>query len=272
MNKRIDLSNLGGFPMTQFTLSEMQDSYRGALGAIATLAGSKVILQGVEIVGGNVTAGWISYNGELIPFMAGAYNDKVVITEAAVSRVFEDTAVYDAYFTKTATCAAVGDFDFGDLVTLLSFQNIWLPGDLKQKYVDNDYIAANFDVDGYGLLKEKGWRILSKAVPDAAGKVFVNRDPDDEDFDTVGQIRGEKEHTLTQNEQGSLNVKGKIDDVTGGAGVVMATVTINGITIPRDGGSNQSTDGSTANIKLLADAVAHNNLQPSFVVLTLIKL
>ena len=124
MNKRIDLSNLGGFPLTQFTLAEMQESYRGALGAIARLVGDKTILYGVEVVGVNVTNGWIAYNGELIPFIGGTANDKVAITEAAIARTFEDTNIHDAYFTKTATCAALGDFDFADLVAASTIGNL----------------------------------------------------------------------------------------------------------------------------------------------------
>ena len=61
MNKQIDLLNLGGFPFEQNTLKFLQESYTGALGALAKLCGDKTILHGVEVNGSNVTAGWISY-------------------------------------------------------------------------------------------------------------------------------------------------------------------------------------------------------------------
>ena len=123
MNKRIDLTNLGGFPMTQFTLSEMQDSYRNALSALSKFIGDKTILYGVEIVGVNVTSGWISVNGELMPFVGGPLNTQVYITDLpGVDRTFEDTTVYPVYFTKTATCALLGSFDFADLKTLDTYK------------------------------------------------------------------------------------------------------------------------------------------------------
>lgn len=73
----------------------------------------------------------------------------------------------------------------------------WFTGDLKQKYVDNAYISANFDVDGYGLNNDLGWRIFSKQVPSAAGKVFVNQDTTDAEYVVVGNT-GVKKHTLTE--------------------------------------------------------------------------
>lgn len=257
MNKRIDLTNLGGLPMTQFTLSEMQDSYRPALAAMANLVGDKTILYGVESDGVNVTSGWIAVAGELIPFVGGPLNAKVVITEAAVSRTFEDTTVRDVYFTKTATCALLGDFNFSELVTLLPFANVWLPGDLKQKYVDNAYIAANFDAGGYGLNKEKGWRILSSAVPAAAGKVLVNRDAVDIDFDTSGKNGGAKTHTLSVPEMPSHS-HGVLTKLT----LALQTGSTTNCWAGTAAGTTDAAGGGGA----------HNNLQPYFVVLTLIKL
>ena len=280
MNKRIDLSNLGGFPMTQFTLSEMQDSYRGALAAMAKLVGSKTILYGVEVAGGTVSDGWIAYNGELIPFIGGSVNTKVVITETPVSRTFEDTAVYDVYFTKTATCASLGDFNFSELVTLLPFSNVWLPGDLKQKYVDNAYIAANYDVDGYGLNQEKGWRILSSAVPAAAGKVLVNRDAGDADFDVCGDTGGAKTYTIARNELPAVNILNIANQTTvasGGFGMLKKSVSGANVTPSSTDATGSGSEIDIVNIAPFPNLgtgtpVANNNLQPYFVVLTLIKL
>ena len=56
---RIDYSNLGGFPLEQDTLSFMQNSYSDAFSAMAKLCGDKVILTGVVVEAGNVSAGWV---------------------------------------------------------------------------------------------------------------------------------------------------------------------------------------------------------------------
>lgn len=272
MNKQIDFSNIGGFPLTEDTLDYLQGSYTGALGAVAKLAGDKVIITGVEVTGATVSNGWISYQGKLIKFVGGALAAKVFIQNIGTVATFEDGIDKTVYYEETASCGALGAFDFSDLIRLSSLQNIWLPGDLKQKYVTNAYIAANFDVDGFGLNAEKGWRILSSVVPASAGKVLVNRDVNDVAFDVCGDVGGVKEVILQGTQTGSLKIKAKINDADGGAESEYQSISINGQLIPRDGGTNASAYGSEITVRLNDDAVAHNNLQPYFVVLTVIKL
>lgn len=256
---RIDFSNLGGMPVTQYSLLFMQTACRDAFSGIARLAGNKSIIAGVEVTSGNVSNGWISYNNELIPFIGGALGNDVVITETPEPRTYQDGTEHPVYFKKVARCGAVGDFPFSDLVRLQSLQNIWLPGDIKEKYVDNAYIAANFDADGYGINKEKGWRILSKAYPPAAGKVSVNLDPTDPDFNECGKTGGAKTHTLTIGEMPAhthtVNGDGENDTRRSGS---------NSQQIHRQFGTKQS--GSAGSNQ------PHNNLQPYFVTLKLIKL
>lgn len=259
---RIDFSNLGGLPVTQNTLDFLQHSYMAALSGVAKLCGNKTILAGVESSGGNVSAGWISYNNELIPFIGGPLGAQVVITETPQVLTFQDGNEHDVYFTRTATCGAVGDFPFSDLVPLLSLQNIWRPGDIKERYCDGAYIAANFDTDGYGLNAEKGWRIFSKVVPASAGKVFVNQDTDDADFYAVGNTGGEKKHQLTISEmpkhKASIPLQKRSASGSDGTdSVLSSTPTGKPVTF-------QSSE--------MGGDVAHNNLQPYFVILKLIKL
>ena len=273
MNKRIDLSNLGGFPLEQDTLDFMQSSYRTAFAAIAKLCGSKTILYGVEVIAGNVTDGWISYLGELIPFVGGVLGTDVVITETpnVVQTTFEDGAVRDVFFTKSATCGVSGTFPFVDLVPLLSLQNTWLPGDLKQKHVDNAYIAANFDVSGYGLYAERGWRILSFAYPNTAGRVLVNLNSADTDFDAVGKLFGEKTHVLDISEMPAhghaLNTTNSGPASTGLADPARGNILGNVNTQGQEAGP-----ANNKSIMRTGGGGAHNNVQPSYVVLTLIKL
>jgi hypothetical protein len=120
MNKRIDLTFNGGFPATQYTLSFMQESYRNCFRALAGLLGDKVIVSGCDVVGGQVTNGWISIGGELIEFIGGVLpgDPKVVISETPVSRVFDDGTTHDVYFVKSATIGTPGSFPFSDLKRL----------------------------------------------------------------------------------------------------------------------------------------------------------
>lgn len=114
MNK-IDFTNLGGFPLEQDTLKFSQDGNADLFSALANFFGDKAIISGVQVIGGNVTDGWIIYNGEIIKFIGGAVGPDVVIIEQSSDAVFEDQTVHGVYKTRFATIGAPGTFPFADL-------------------------------------------------------------------------------------------------------------------------------------------------------------
>lgn len=120
MNKRLDLTKNGGFPATQHTLAFMQDSYRLAFMALASMIGDKIIVMGCDVVGGTVTDGWISVGGELMPFKGGLLQaeSKVIITEATAERIFDDGVQNTVYFEKIARLGSPGAFAFTDLIRI----------------------------------------------------------------------------------------------------------------------------------------------------------
>lgn len=161
MNKRIDYTQLGGFPLTQDVLDFMQSSYREALKGIAVLCGNKTILSGVEVTGPTVSNGWISYNGELIPFVGGTLATGVVIEETSQTLLFEDGVNRPVLYTKVAYCGSPQTFPFADLVRLQPIKEMWLPKDVKQVDCDNAYITANFDGTGLGINERTGWAVCN---------------------------------------------------------------------------------------------------------------
>lgn len=122
---RIDLTNVGGFPFDEDALDFMQQAYLAALSAIARLVGNKVILYGVEVASGSVSSGWISYNGELIKFIGGTATSSVVINDTGTDATFEDDVVHTVFYSKSATCAVSGDFDFDDFVRLPTLASLF---------------------------------------------------------------------------------------------------------------------------------------------------
>ena len=260
MNKRIDFSHLGGFPLTQETLDFLQQSYTGAFEAIAKLAGNFSILTGCEEVGLNINNGWIVYNNEIIPLVGGAKGDgSILLVDAVDSRVFDNATTHDVLYTRVATMGTPAVFNYSQLIPLLQLQNIWLPGDIKQKVVDATYEAANFDVDGYGTNKEIGWRKLSSVYANSAGAVLVNKKVGDAEFGLVGNFGGSKTHTLDITEI-PAHTHGGITKLTGTETAFDYDASGSG-----DFLQNQQSDSA-------GGGLAHNNLQPYFVVLTLIKL
>jgi microcystin-dependent protein len=284
--KTTDFTHLGGMPGTQQRFDFMQTGYNEAFAAIAKMCGDKTILYGVEVNAGNVSAGWISVNGELVRFIGGAINpltDWVVLSIAKTPLTFLDNSVHDVHFDKTATCAINGDINNGDflfseLVPLLSLSNIWLTGDIKEKIVTEQYIIDNFDgTTGVGLNRERGWQILSMALPDTAGKMFVNRDPNNGSFESVGLTGGEETHTLTQPELPNVRLKMFDANVNGGGGDTVNTddyvarAGVNGSTLNYEmrRGLGYPVVGNTSH---MGDGSSHNNMPPFYVVLKTIKL
>ncbi|TAN18840.1 MAG: hypothetical protein EPN37_04570 [Chitinophagaceae bacterium] len=118
-NKRIDFSQLGGFPLTQDALDFMQQSYRNALVGVAQLAGDAVILSGMIDNGTAVTDGWILYNGELLPFLAGNKQTYFIIEDITGTDQFQDNTIRIIYHTRQARFGSgTGQIAYSALVRL----------------------------------------------------------------------------------------------------------------------------------------------------------
>ena len=193
MNKQ-DYSNLGGQPVDLDSLNFMQTAYTEGFAAVAALIGNKCIAGGVDVVGTTVTDGYISYNGEILKFVGCPVAANVAIIETATALIFDDGTTHNVEYIRYATCSPTGLFPFADLKR----PAIYTTGDIKEKIVTAAYIAANFDnTTGVGYNEQAGWAILSLQVPATAGRMFINYDPANPLFSTVGNIGGAIEATLS---------------------------------------------------------------------------
>lgn len=122
-----------GFPGTNKTLRFIQDAFKEPLGALAKLAGDKTIITGVVNTAGVVSNGFISYNGEIIPFVGGNYAATVTIIEEFENVNYNtdanDDTVLDslpAYRTIYAMCGTGGIdiFNFSDLAVLKTIKEL----------------------------------------------------------------------------------------------------------------------------------------------------
>lgn len=158
MNKRIDFNNNGGLPVTQDTFRFMQESYRDAFSALTGIIGNKTIVSGMEVNGGNVNNGWISYNGELVPFAGGPLGDGnyVVIVESGENATFENNAVFTVYFTRIARLSSSGAFLFSELKKPEPIRDVWQRGDVKLVHCDANHLGANFTASGLGVNERTG--------------------------------------------------------------------------------------------------------------------
>ena len=123
MNRRIDFTQLGGFPISQNSLAFLQQSFRDAFAGLAAYFGDYVILSGVADLGANYGDGWMAINGELVPFVGGTKASNVVITESVASKLFADGNTKNVWYTRTASCASSGGTPFTSFTRLSGAKN-----------------------------------------------------------------------------------------------------------------------------------------------------
>ena len=108
-------------------------------------------------------------------------------------------------------------------------------------------------------------------IPDLKGKVPVGLNSSDTDFDTLGEIGGEKTHTLTTDEMPSHSHKSE-ENKTHSAGAIFG-YSAGGTNTANYGGSSGMTYKylKDANTSSVGSGQAHNNLQPYTVTNYIIK-
>lgn len=101
MNK-LDVNQVGGFPMTTRILDEIQKAF-AVFNALGAISGDKTIISGCVTVGTNVSAGVVYVNGEIFSFTGGTVQTKVKIVETAETLVFEDGMAKSVIKTRYVT-------------------------------------------------------------------------------------------------------------------------------------------------------------------------
>ena len=132
---RVELYS-GGFPVTTTTFNFLQDAYGKAIKALTALGGDTFILEGVQVVSGNVTEGSIVYNGELLPFRGGTFNNTVSIYEDVQEVAYNQDSDNDgdldhkrAYVSRYAKCGRGGleSFNFNLLKRFTPLTGLSMP-------------------------------------------------------------------------------------------------------------------------------------------------
>jgi len=152
-----------GFPGTNKTLRFIQDAFREPLGALAQLAGDKTIVTGVVVdttdpANTIVSNGFITYAGEIIPFVGGSFANTVTIIEAFENANYNTDADNNqqldslpAYRTIYAKCGTGGIdiFNFSELAplkTIKELSNLELPSNVLTYLHKGSFVVET----GYG--------------------------------------------------------------------------------------------------------------------------
>lgn len=265
MNKRIDFSKLGGYPLAQEDLDWLQSSYQAAFAVMADLIGDKVIIKGMVEAGGSVTAGWISIGGELVPFEAGAIGTGEFIIDVLTQPLqFLNGDNNQVLITRVAKFSAGGPNQYSDLKRIETLKLGLVPKGAIMMWSG----AIGSIPAGWALCDGVG------GTPNLSGKFIVGYNAADPDYNAIGNAGGAKAVTLSTNEQGSFTVATKTDDLinaAGGGGVAHVRIRFNG-NEPANGGANGSTFGANLTVTLSAATDAHENRPPYFTLAYIIKL
>lgn len=164
----------GGFPLTNERLEFMQDAQNKAISQLTRLAGTgKLIIEGVEVSGGNVSSGVIIIDGEIIAFEGGAFNARVAVFETEGEVPYNEDIDQDgnldrkpADIIRVARCAASGgieSFNFDDLVRVPNLKSLNpMVGEMKQGIFDvNNLPSGWFLCDG------------TNGTPDLRGRAMI---------------------------------------------------------------------------------------------------
>lgn len=193
----------GGFPLTSKTFSFLQNTYQVSLAALGSLWGDRpTIIGGMEIDNGQVGAGILLYNGEVLPFEASAENETVSIIETVENVEYNEGDEFGltqkpGYITRIAICGenlSNETFAFADLVTPDYHQKKHWAGMPQMWSGAIDALPKYFQLcDG------------TNGTPNLRDRFIVGAGGEY----NVGDTGGEKEHTLTEAEMPIHNHSGR---------------------------------------------------------------
>lgn len=262
MNVKFDFTETGGLPLDQDILNDMQNGTLLVDKALADLLGPLAIVSGCIKTGSDISNGVVAVNGEILPFVGGVMQAKVIVIETTAPLIYFDGIARPSETTRYAT--------FGDdgiqnnpwpSFKRIRLDRMWLPGDTKEIDCTEAYMNANFDNTGLGINEREGWAICNgnngtrnrgglTSVAFDASKVYANE---------LGKVGGEEKHQLTVPELPKHKHRLDKENVGGGVGEVADA---------KDSGS-QGPGGYTAEE---GGDEAHNNMQPYIVTLVIQKL
>ncbi|MDC9722351.1 MAG: hypothetical protein PSN34_06210 [Urechidicola sp.] len=202
----------GGFPLTTKSIQFLHSAHESAIKALTSFGGTTYILNGVEDTAGTISAGFIVYQGEVLPFDESAAHATVSIIETIEQIPYnEDLNVdgnldlKDGYVTRKAICGAglansVLEFPFTDLKP--AFHNF------LSKYLSNvilPYVGVIANIpSGFQLCDG------TNGTPDMTGAFMVGYDPADVDYDAIGKQGGAKEIAITEAQMPQHNHDGNV--------------------------------------------------------------
>lgn len=191
-----DFNQTGGYPLKTERLQELQTAY-SIFNSLGALAGNLTIISGCTLTGTTIGDGFVYINGELLEFREAdsAGTPSVILIETPVMREFKNGVSKQVHIIRYATFGTADTSwlwsEFKRVDSLKSIQARLLPaGTNPQLYC------------GSVLTIPTGWQLCdgTNGTPNLKGRFIVGYNPDDVDYNAIGNSAGEKRHTLSVSE------------------------------------------------------------------------
>lgn len=192
MNK-IDFQQTGGFPLETDTLDAMQTAYN-IFNSLGNIIAPLAIISGCDQIGNQISNGIVYISGEVIEFRGGTPTQFVIIGEDVKNRLFyEETKEKPVYRTRYAT--------FGESATNENYKWSDFHRPFSLKDISSRLVHPGFIQDYYGDINKipYGWFLCdgTNGTPDLRGMFVVGYDNRNAEYNTIGNIGGEKKVKLT---------------------------------------------------------------------------
>lgn len=183
---RLHINQTGGFPLTTNILNALQNAYN-LFNNLGHVVGNLSIISGCEQVGSTISDGVVFVDGELYPFQGGSIGATVFIKEDVEQRSFEDGSTKDVLFKRYVK--------FGSSTTNYNWSDFKRYQPLSSAlFIDEIRMFA-----GDLTTLPEGWYFCdgTNGTEDLRGRFIVGRNPNDSDYNQVGETGGSKTLTPT---------------------------------------------------------------------------
>lgn len=207
MKTQYDFTRPGGFPVDQTLYADFQEGINDAQ-SVTRIMGDMVIMSGgVDDGNGNISAGVLAIDGEILPFAGGLLQATVFVESVEVGGVFQDG------FTKPIKNIRTVRFGIGP--EQYNWSDFRTSNGLLARIEKLERMCAPMAI-GTVLLWNKAANLIPSGwqeCVDFRGRMPQGYDPADADFNSLGKTGGEKAVTLAQASLPDVKIgNGVIDD------------------------------------------------------------